>query len=156
MNEHPKWSDLPPLEEPRAVPVALRWGAPDWLTVDPPYRNVYRRDNRPSGAELADRAIHQADKHAHPEWMEMAEQCVRYCAQFLGTFTNDDVWAEIEGRCAQIKAGGGVAPWTHEPRALGSINRRLARQGLIAKTGEYVKSTRRSNHAQAIPVWKKA
>ena len=105
---------------------------------------------------LRDESIKAAHDHAHKAWLDMAEQCVRHCAQYLDEYTNDDVQAEIEHRCKLMRDLGAEPPSTHEPRALGAVTRKLVRAGLIEKTGRYVTSNRKSNHAQPIPVWRRA
>lgn len=115
-----------------------------------------RRAGQTEGAALAEQGIAAAQANAHPAWMRMMEECLRHCAQYLGEWTNDDVFAEFDQRARLMESLGAKAPTTHEPRALGAITRKLARQGVIEKTGEYRPSNRKTNHAQPIPVWRRA
>ena len=43
---------------------------------------------------------------------------------------------------------------THDSRALGPVMKRLARDGYIAPTDEFVKGTRRSRHSAPLRVWR--
>lgn len=108
------------------------------------------------GRRLRDAGISAAQDNAHPAWMRMMEECLRHCAQYLGEWTNDDVFAEFEQRAEIMRGLGETPPATHEPRAFGAVTVKLARQGLIEKTGEYRPSNRKTNHAQPIPVWRRA
>lgn len=109
-----------------------------------------------AGIKARDAALRSVARNAHQPWIEMARECIKYCAQFMPTFTTDDVWAEIEDRCRRIEDGGGVAPATHEPRALGAIMRSLSMTHVITTDGDYIKSTRAQSHARPIPVWRRA
>ena len=96
----------------------------------------------------------RAEDHHHQEWVALADNCARYCAQFFGEFTCDDVWGEINLREDMIKALGGEPPSVVDNRAFGPVMAKLSRAGIIERTGEFVTSTRRSRNV--IPVWRYA
>lgn len=100
-----------------------------------------------------DDAIGRSGRHANHEWLAMAEDIVRSIAKTHDVWTTDDVWRVIAEYCAILVEAGIAVPHTHDRRALGAVNARLARQQVIRTTGQWVPSTRKSNHARPIPVW---
>lgn len=106
--------------------------------------------NQPSlfdGAAARDAALTRVHAAAHPGWIDAARTVLLTLADHGKPFTTDSVWEILEMR--------GV-PQTAEPRALGAVVMRLARQKKIVKTGEYRNSSRAINHGRPIPVWKGA
>lgn len=91
----------------------------------------------------AQMSIDQVEEHADQEWLIMATGIVKTLAAGGFPFTTDRVWSMLER----------IPVATHEPRALGAVMRKLARQGVIRTTGEYVKTQRREAHSRPIPVW---
>lgn len=95
--------------------------------------------------DARDKAVQQVEDHADPVWIDRVTRVVMYLASVQPDgFTTDDVWNYCETR--------GI-PQPAEPRALGSIILKLAREGHIRKSGNYVTSKRRACHARPIPVW---
>jgi hypothetical protein len=72
-------------------------------------------------------------------FMQHAEVMARALARSHLPFTTDDLWDVVD------------AP--REPRAMGAVITRLARAGVIRKTGRYVQSSRRANHARPLCEW---
>lgn len=93
------------------------------------------------GVVARDAALDQVEEHANPEWLQLAERYVRGLPSGL-SFTTDQVWDAV-----------GEVATTHEPRALGAVMMRLAREKVVAKTREYRPTTRKQAHARPIPVW---
>lgn len=91
----------------------------------------------------AQMSIDQVEQHADTEWLTMATGIVKFLAAGTHPFTTDQVWTMLER----------IPVATHEPRALGAVMRKLAKQGVIRTTGEYVKTQRREAHSRPIPVW---
>jgi hypothetical protein len=91
----------------------------------------------------AQMSIDQVEEHADQEWIVLATGIVKALAAGRHPFTTDKVWTMLER----------IPVATHEPRALGAVIRRLARDGIIIKTGAYVNTTRREAHSRPIPVW---
>ncbi len=94
-------------------------------------------------AELAV-ALERVEDGADPLWMIVAHETVRGLPTGEA-FTTDRVWYHLDRT--------GIS--TPEPRALGAVIRALAAAGVIARTGEYVKTTRPQAHSRPIPVWKR-
>lgn len=91
--------------------------------------------------QARDHAIAQVDEHASELFKNRADAIVRHLARSGVEFTTDDVWSKMTGI------------FTSEPRALGAVMTRLAKAGIIEKTGIYVASSRVECHARPIPVW---
>lgn len=97
-----------------------------------------------TGRELRDEAVAQVNDNADPAWKYVARKFVRELP--VGTlFTTDRIWWHLNR----------MRVTTPEPRALGAIMLALAREDLIAKTGEYVNTTRPKAHSRPIPVWRR-
>lgn len=88
----------------------------------------------------ADSGIAQAKTNADPQWLEMAERYMRAEARVCAVFTTDDVMIWL--------ARNGFT--THDARALGSVVRRLRREGVIVPV-DWVPSVRR--HGAPIPLY---
>ena len=73
------------------------------------------------------------------EWIAEWYPAILRVAQSLGTFTTDDLWD--------------VIPKPSEPRAMGAVMHKVAKQGRIRSTGEYRRSTEVSCHARPKAVW---
>lgn len=96
------------------------------------------------GDLLAAQAIEQVEEHADSEWMTAAKHVLWKIIQHGEDFTTDLMWERLNAMDVH----------THEPRAMGAVMRAAARAGLIATTGEYVKSSRPDCHSRPIPVWR--
>lgn len=95
------------------------------------------------GDLLAAQAIEQVAEHADPAWLDNARRVVWQLIKEGQPFTTDDCWSRLTS----------LGSTTHEPRAMGAVMRAAARAGLIATTGEYVKTSRPEAHSRPIPVW---
>jgi len=91
-----------------------------------------------------DEAIAQVEANADREWKTAALNAVRWLAANRVEFTSDDVWRLLPHQSAAT---------THEPRALGAVMRKAARDGLVRKTDRVVNSTRVECHARPVAVW---
>lgn len=96
---------------------------------------------RITSKQARDHALEVVESNASPIFRERAERVVRKLAQHGESFTTDQVWDDLAGI------------YTAEPRALGAVMTRLAKAGIIEKTGTYVPSSRMECHARPIPVW---
>jgi hypothetical protein len=94
------------------------------------------------GDLLAQEAMQAAEDHADEGWLRAARQEIAALAASGEPWTTDHVWYRLE----QL----GVT--TREPRALGALIRKAARDGLIRQQG-YTPTTRPEAHARPIPVW---
>lgn len=97
-----------------------------------------------AGLRAADEAIERAGRNAYVEWNRAVVGAVMRIAEAgWTTFTTDDVWATIP---PSIR--------THEPRALGSVMRKLQEAGIIEATGEWRPTARPEAHGRPIRVWR--
>ena len=95
--------------------------------------------------EETDRAV--ARVFASDEWKQVAYKAVLAVCRRLDTFIVDDVWEEM---------GGENAPMPSEPRAMGAVIRKAAKDGLIVHAGTYTLSARVTCHRNPTTVWKVA
>lgn len=102
-----------------------------------------RRDAQ-AGTELKREALVRVDDHASDEWKEAACAAVRALAAAFPTITTDDVWRTVER--------DGVT--THEPRAMGAVMTRMARERVIVSTDSTIESIRPENHRRPVRVWR--
>lgn len=89
-------------------------------------------------------AIQQAEDHADHDWLYDAFNAVQQLAQHRATLSTDDVWKYLNDRSLTS---------THEPRALGAIMRRAAKEKIIRKTGTYATSKRAECHNRPVMIW---
>ena len=85
----------------------------------------------------------RGEANANDEWKAAAYVALVQAARDLPDFTTDDV---IERMPAGVT--------THDLRAMGSVPVKAAKEGLIAKTGEFRKSKRATLHSSPIQVWR--
>lgn len=89
-------------------------------------------------------AIERVERNASPDFLGFARTvALRIAHAMPNGFTTDAIWEVLDA--------AGVKP--PEPRALGAVMQKLAREGQIRKTGDYVDSTRPACHGRPIPVW---
>ena len=106
---------------------------------DRPVQQSLFEDRRAAAIEARDQALDNVERGAPPVWLDQAEVIVRSLARSHEPFSTDDVWDYLA-----------VPP---EPRAMGAVINRLSRQGVIRKTGRYIQSSRRENHARPVCQW---
>lgn len=92
--------------------------------------------------EARDEAIRRGDVAADPQWKERAYQALLACARANPTFIVDQVWEYLAREDVP-----------KEPRAMGAILIRGAKEGVIARTREYRLSDRVSAHRNPRVVW---
>lgn len=97
------------------------------------------------GTLLANEAIERVERNADSEWKDGAYLACCLVAESLIEFTTDDVWEYMERLFPNAQ--------THEPRAMGAIMRKAARDGKIVPTGEYAKSSRSECHSRPVMIW---
>ena len=85
-------------------------------------------------------ALEQVATNANPDFMTEGWQAILTVRARNLPFTTED--------CKQL-----VTASTHEPRAWGPLMRRAAMEGLIVKTGRYVKARNRTCHARDLAEW---
>jgi hypothetical protein len=91
--------------------------------------------------EAARVAIKRADDNADEDWKRRAFAVGRSLAHRLPKFCSDHLWdADLEK--------------PREARALGAVMQRLAREGFIEATGEFVKTRQSGRHAADVRVWR--
>jgi hypothetical protein len=91
-----------------------------------------------------DRAVYAAGAFADPLWKREAIATLETLCKLGDNFTTDDVWRLLEG----------VGVKTPEPRALGALITRYAKEGRIFSTGSYRKSIRKECHRRPLAVWR--
>lgn len=89
-------------------------------------------------------AVERAGTHANPKWIMEADAVVSILCKIGDDFTTDDVWR-------LLRETGHV---THEPRALGAIMQRAAKDNYIRPAGYTRKSLRRECHRRPLTVWR--
>ena len=92
-----------------------------------------------------DEAIDRVERNASADWNEAAYLACRLVAEEQPFFTTDNVWQKISTVFPQFK--------THEPRAMGAVMRRAARENVVAPTDEYVRSDRPECHRRPTMRW---
>lgn len=99
----------------------------------------------PTGAELRDAALHsiEAAEQFQGDWYAAVYGLTRQIARTHELFTTDDVWA---------RARSLGAPRT-DPRVMGAVMRRIARDDIAYRTRHYRDSTRPCCHRRPIPIW---
>ena len=90
-----------------------------------------------------DNAIRRADVHANKDWKTVAYEVGQILARDNDNLISEDI---MEAMPLWVS--------THEPRALGAVMRRLAKNGFIVATSEYVRSTSPLGHARPSVVWR--
>lgn len=93
---------------------------------------------------IKDRAVYVAGAFADAAWVNEATAAVEVLCRLGNDFTGDDVWRLLAGTNAR----------TPEPRALGAVITKFAREGLIYPTGYYRKSIRKESHRRPLAVWR--
>jgi hypothetical protein len=89
--------------------------------------------------QARDEAMLQAYRNAPSIWIVEAHMTIDRLSHSLPEITSDDVWGEL---------------WKPpEPRAIGPVFTKMARDGYIRFSGRYVKSRQVSRHNTEIKVW---
>lgn len=123
-------------------------------TFHPSSRDGYRHQQKETrmnlldiiaATEARDEALRRVASATDPSWATNIENIILGLA--TDTFTTDDVWQA---------ASDANLDMPHEPRALGAILHRLARQQMIVATDRYIPSQRVACHRRPIRVWRKS
>lgn len=93
-----------------------------------------------AGRAARDDALERVEKGAPMQWKDLAEKVVRLFASKGEPFTSDDLWQY-------------GLPKPREPRALGAIMAKLARRGIIRKTGRYLPCRSATRHVAPVAEW---
>lgn len=96
-----------------------------------------------AATEARDEALHRVASATDPSWATDIQNIILGLA--TDTFTTDDIWQ------AATDANLGIP---REPRALGAIMHRLAKQHHIIPTETYIPSLRPACHRRPIRVWR--
>jgi hypothetical protein len=96
-----------------------------------------------AATEAKEKAIQQVAAATDPTWATNIENLI--LALPTATFTTDDIWQA---------ATDANLPLPHEPRALGAILHRLAREHRIEATATFTPSKRVACHRRPIRVWR--
>jgi hypothetical protein len=96
--------------------------------------------------ESAKDSIESSLKGANADWVTVALRAGRWLAKRQETMTSEDIWDAISTHYPKCE--------TPEPRAMGAIMRRIAKQGYIFPTDKTVKSGKSKNHNRPQRVWK--
>lgn len=120
--------------------------------LHPPNRNDYRHQRKKKTVNLLDiiaateakqQALQQVAAATDPTWATNIENLILQLP--TQTFTTDDIWQA---------ATDANLPLPHEPRALGAILHRLARNHQIIATDTFTPSQRAACHRRPIRVWR--
>lgn len=90
-------------------------------------------------------AITRVESNADPHWMASARAELETVARLHDEFSTDAVWERLANH---------DTPLPREPRAMGAIMRKAARDGLIEPTGRYTESSREVNHQRPVMIWR--
>lgn len=115
----------------------MRWAKPNKVPVN---NNLTIFDQ---AEQLKQHGMEAAYQYANVDWKKIAGDAVRECALKLPEFTSDDVWTIINAK--------GIT--TSENRAMGTVMQAASRSGMLKKTGNYISSTKKSQHKQPIALW---
>jgi hypothetical protein len=103
----------------------------------------------PNGINAAiaarDEAIDRVERNACADWNEAAYLACCLVAEEQPFLTTDDVWQKVSTVFPMFK--------THEPRAMGAVMRRAARENVAVPTDEYVRSDRPECHRRPTMRW---
>lgn len=104
-----------------------------------------------SAKAAGERGIASSEQHAGKEWQE---QAVTACRLYLRW--NDKYWNGIDFNIDQLRtwAYDHGLPRPAEERAWGAATRRLVKEGLIARTGLYLRAV--SSHLSPKPSYRRA
>jgi hypothetical protein len=91
-------------------------------------------------------AIDRVETNADERWKAAAAEVVRKVALGREEFTTDRIWGVLEREFSTLE--------TPEPRAMGAVMRRAAKDGLIEKTDRHLPTARPEAHRRPIPVWR--
>lgn len=94
-----------------------------------------------AATEARDEALERVEAAADEAWKQKAYDTVLSLKVQKAEFICDDIWAT-----------GLEKP--REARALGPVMLRLARKGIIQKTGRSVKTAQVTQHATDVAVWR--
>lgn len=97
------------------------------------------------GREERDRALTRVELSSE-EWRPVAYEAVTWVAKRKAEFTSDAVWFVLYNLWH--------TPPPHDPRALGPVMKRAAKNGLIQDTGRKKHSTRPECHTREIPIYR--
>jgi len=100
-----------------------------------------------SGRQARDSALEAAERAAKKAWFDDALLVVERVAIMRDDFTADDVRSFHDSY-------GFTCP--SEGRVWGAVMMQAIRRGMIEKTGSYRQSTRKTNHARDLPVYRRA
>ena len=107
-------------------------------------------DNKkhPTADDVKKAAMQQVEDNANEAWIDFMVDCVWDVCRSKLYFTADDVFDRYEEM-------PDPKPTTHEPRAMGPVMNRAAKEGLCIKANvPGLPSRRRSLHASPRTVWK--
>ena len=95
--------------------------------------------------EARDEAVARVGANAPTDWKRHAAEAVIHCARMAPVFTADEVWERLE-ILGQAEGAN--------PKALGNVMSSLAKEGVIASTGNYRKSTLPRRHQRPVAEWR--
>ena len=97
-----------------------------------------------NGLQLKEEAIARVEANANEEWKQAAYLAMYFVARQQEYLTSDDVWSGLVDGSAS----------THEPRAMGAILKRAAKEGIIVATDDWRVSSRPECHGRPVRVWR--
>jgi hypothetical protein len=98
--------------------------------------------------DARDEGMSRAEHGVDPQWWAAALEVVTALARRRDTFTTDSVWNTLEQWKPELTV--------HEPRVMGPLMAQAARDGLVVRTEERVKSTLVRAHARPLCVYRSA
>jgi hypothetical protein len=111
------------------------------------YELDYTSKVPPSVQEQIREGMAQAEQNACQEWKTVITGCILAVARKLPELTVDDVLSEIESIPESQR------PSTHNLSALGPMMRNAAKDGLISRTGKFLRSEREIKRGNLHAVW---
>ena len=97
-----------------------------------------------AATDAKEQALRRVAAATDPTWATDIENIITRLT--TDTFTSDDIWQAATDANLDVP---------REPRALGAILHRLAREHRIAPTDRYIPSLRPACHRRPIRVWRK-
>lgn len=100
----------------------------------------FRQFTQKAARAARDAALDRVEANADGRWLARVEQVIRTLAAAGVPFVADDIWEWMPQGRGEV-----------DPRAVGPVMMRLAREGVIVKTGQMQPSARR--HATPMTEW---
>ena len=94
-------------------------------------------------------AIERVEANANRDWKDEAMEAIEWCAKQYPEFTASHVWFRLDA----MRAESLIEITTHEPRAMGAMMLKALKERIVARTGRFEPSGRRTNHNRPMAIW---